>query len=362
MKRSNLLALALACLLSVLTPHHARAGSGIQYTVTGLGVLGGTSSFGSGINNQGQVVGSFASSDGYDHAFLYSGGTMQDLGTFGGLNGSAYAINDNGQITGNPFTNGSTGMQPILRSSSGAVQNLGTLGGTQGQATGINNSGQVVGWSYTSSGHNTAFLYSGSGPLQDLDSQVGLNSCANAINSNGQIAGWGHPNGGAWHPVEFNGHGGMTDLGTLGGTNGVAISINDNGQVVGWASSSTTHYRAFLFTGSGPLHDLGTLPGTDSAVAENINNLEQIVGNSYNSSGGISLAFLDDAGGPMQDLNNLIAPGSGWTLTTANGINQWGQICGTGVDPSGVTEAFLLTSVPEPAGGVILLARRKRSV
>jgi len=50
----------------------------------------------------------------------------------------------------------------------------------------------------------------------------------------------------------------------------------------------------------------------------------------------------------MQDLNNLIDPNLGWTLTNAVGINDNGQICGYG-QYGGQQEAFLLTPVPEPS-------------
>ena len=53
----------------------------------------------------------------------------------------------------------------------------------------------------------------------------------------------------------------------------------------------------------------------------------------------------------MEDLNNLIPSNSGWTLTYASGINDSGQICGTGTNPSGQIHAFILTpaSIPEPS-------------
>ncbi len=65
-------------------------------------------------------------------------------------------------------------------------------------------------------------------------------------------------------------------------------------------------------------------------------------------------------------MNNLIDPSSGWTLQIAYGINESGQIAGSGLDPSGQLRAFLLNPIPEPAslalvalGGAALLLKRK---
>ena len=50
------------------------------------------------------------------------------------------------------------------------------------------------------------------------------------------------------------------------------------------------------------------------------------------------------------DLNNLLPPKSGWTLTSANGISEAGQIVGYGFDSSGRYSAYELTpEVPEPS-------------
>jgi len=69
----------------------------------------------------------------------------------------------------------------------------------------------------------------------------------------------------------------------------------------------------------------------------------------------------------MTDLNDLIAPGSGWVLIQAQAINDNGWITGYG-QIDGEAHAFLLT--PEPAtlsllalGGLaVLMRRRKRTV
>jgi probable HAF family extracellular repeat protein len=47
----------------------------------------------------------------------------------------------------------------------------------------------------------------------------------------------------------------------------------------------------------------------------------------------------------MSDLNTLIPGGSGWVLRIATGINDNGQITGTGT-VGDQTHAFLLTPIP----------------
>jgi hypothetical protein len=52
----------------------------------------------------------------------------------------------------------------------------------------------------------------------------------------------------------------------------------------------------------------------------------------------------------MQDLNSLLPPNSGWTISAAFSINDSGQIVGDGVNPEGESAIFLLSPVlPEPS-------------
>jgi probable HAF family extracellular repeat protein len=72
-----------------------------------------------------------------------------------------------------------------------------------------------------------------------------------------------------------------------------------------------------------------------------VNASGQIVGWSRSADGSTSRAVLWQ-GGAIVDLNTLLPPGSGWTLTRAAAINDRGQIVGTGIH-DGHVRAFLLT-------------------
>ena len=143
----------------------------------------------------------------------------------------------------------------------------------------------------------------------------------------------------------------LTILGNLpGGTSSGGSAVNNSGQVAGAADTAGGVSHAFLSgPGGGPLQDLGTLPGGDFSLGRAINDSGQVVGTA-GIAGGAGHAFLY-SGGQMLDLNSLIAPGSGFTLTGVSGISDTGYITGSGTAPDGHTHAFLLTPlalVPEP--------------
>ena len=142
-------------LLSLLVSGAACLPAAILYNVTDLGTLdlstiGGSSTYGTAINNAGQITG-FSGS----HAFLYSNGVMTDLATL--LYGSVsvgYGINNAGQITGSYANH-------TFLYSNGVMTDLGILGGTYSSVGyGINNAGQITGSYSNGNGDQHAFLYS----------------------------------------------------------------------------------------------------------------------------------------------------------------------------------------------------------
>ena len=336
----------ICCIASIIPSMAATVNAAVRYTVRDLGSPG-FSFDARGINDSGQIVGSFllTHDDPYGRAFLYSGGVIQDLGTLGGMHSSANGINAMGQITGYaecddgagafvyssgvmqslgiPASNGSSindsgqiagsayfgGAQHAFLYSNGVIQDLGTLGGLYSEGRGINASGQVTGGSVTAGNHAIhAFLYS-QGMMQDLGSLGDHTSYSRGtdINSSGQVTGYSElTRDGAEHAFLYS-NGVMRDLGTLGGMSSEGLGINDTGQIVGWAGTNTSSSHAFLYRD-----------------------------------------------GVMQDLHDLIDPASGWTLEVASAISNNGLITGVGQSPSGRQRLFLLTPIPEPSGFLTL--------
>ena len=400
-KKFGLVLVSLTAIVLWGATHKASAQS---YTITDLGTLGGTNSFAYGINNFGQVVGFAYNGQNYKlqtcfkcssgefcgpgrngcyqnslsefRAFLWTpairngiNGNLIDLGTFSGPNSQAYRNNASGQIIGSANTNHkltevysdgccdykaeayeSKSFLWTPRGSNGVSGSMSDLGDFY--AAGINAAGDLVGGRYL--WHN--------GTVTDLGTLVaGGGTHASDINDLEQVVGWSLTDGsGTWHPFLWR-NGVMTDLGTADDDTYnplfYNISINTNGQVVGTSGAGPffTSPHNFLFTldSTGTVisrERLGDLPGGTSWPAA-INNKGQVVGTAYtNNQSGTVLPigpFLWDSAHGMRNLNTL-APGSGWTLLYGKGINDVGQIVGSGVNPSGQTHAFLLTPIPTP--------------
>lgn len=147
-------------------------------------------------------------------------------------------------------------------------------------------------------------------------------------------------------------NGSMTSLGDLQAfSSSSATAINDSGIAVGHSTSTDGNDQRPVMFVDGAVVDLGELPGDQYNNANAINSIGDVVGTAApGNDSSLIHAFVWRAG-EMADLNSLIPEGSGWTLATATGINDAGQIVGTGTDPSGQRRAFLLTPVIQSAGG-----------
>lgn len=313
------------------------------------------------VNDSGCVVG-YYSPAGTPRACLWEpDGTLVDLGTLGGL---AYArgISDSGVVVGDSMVG------PHYHAflwDGGALEDLGLLpSGTASGADDVNDSGVVAGWA-TDADDNVHACTWEDGVVTDLGTLGGDSSRARAINGQGQVVGYSLLSATTRNHACLWYEGGVTDLGDLsGGTRrSYAYDVNDSGQVVGYANLASSwdpppYDRAFLWE-DGVMTHLGALTADGSSSAEGINNLGQVVGMSEGA-----LFFWEE--GIMYDLSGFIP--AGWTLTGVSAINDAGQIVGKAMDLEGITHAFLMTPVPEPAavalgvvGAIVALRRRRRA-
>jgi probable HAF family extracellular repeat protein len=332
-------ALAALLITAALSAGAPLARAEIRYEIKDLGTLGGMNSDAQSLNDQGQIVGlsQINASTSY-HGFVADGAGMHDLGTFGGAQSEARAINRNGDVVGwAQLVNGDRHAF-VLRN--GTMIDLGSLAGSPVDANSLNDNGVVVG-SYESGSYERAFVWN-SGVMQDLGTLGGTDSRAYAINNHGDVVGFARPNDNSQIHACLWRNGATIDLGTLGGWASHAVDINENGKVVGWSMEDPNYIGHAFEWADGVMYDLGSLGGISSG-AFSINAAGVVVGVSTD------LSELQHAviwqGGVIAMLDSMIAPGSGWSLTTAAAINESGQIAGYG-NLGGGTHAFLLTPLP----------------
>ena len=131
----------------------------------------------------------------------------------------------------------------------------------------------------------------------------------------------------------------ITELGTLGGTTSTALDINNLGQVVGdsfTAANPHNGQHATLWYGN-TITDLGTWGGNYS-TASAINNRGQVVGWGASSDNSRNVGTLWD-GDVMTDLGGITLE---YPSSRAEGINDAGWVVGRAREPSGnVDHAFV---------------------
>jgi probable HAF family extracellular repeat protein len=338
----------LLCLLLVLWGYHRALAQG-GYTITDLGLGNQWYSEAHGMNNGGWAVGEYQPAGAlYQHGFLYNGQTTAGLAVSPDIYGIAWSINDSNIVVGEYLSHpGQSFIIEAFQYSNGVVTGLGFLSSSSySSAHAINRMGQIVGESSTNSTGSVihAVLWD-SGTKVDLGVLSGNYSSANSINNSGIIVGESSVEG-TTNTHAFIYTNSIVPLGTLGGDYSSAKSINDAGVVVGEStevSGGVTNLQAFIYQNGSmtSLRAQAAALGADSSSATAINNLGQIVG--YLSFGQLNQAFLFD-GTNMVNLIQYILPLSGFTnLSSADGINDKGQIIGSGTLTNGDYHGFLLT-------------------
>ena len=367
----------------------------VQYQVSNLASLGGTSSGGNSINDQSWVAGYSRLLNRNRHATLWRNSLLTDLGTLGGPNSSVTwnVKNTVGIIVGisqtlTPEPLGESWSSAAFYSTPNNVGyiNLGFVweqgqmrglpnfpGGNNGFATGANNLGQVVGWAENGVHDPTCcctqvlqfrpamWTLGPPDQIHDLPLFPGDTSgAATAINDNGQIVGISgicdqavgrHT---AKHAVLWE-NGKVTNLGTFPAAWwNTPTAINQHGDIVGFAGDPAfvegDVLHAFMWTredGLRPLKPLkGRTPQHVDSEAYGINEARQVVGVSCDAQQTDCRAVIWDNSAYPTDLNDLKG-GYSAVLALAKDINNKGEITGRAIDPNtGVLTAYLAVPVP----------------
>jgi probable HAF family extracellular repeat protein len=364
-----------AVMLAAIPGHtqgHAKQSS--KYYVFNLGApLGGVPEP-VGVNDLGWVSGGAnLASNTQVHAELWVGAAV-DLGTLGGPNSNiAWPNHSNrGEVVGISETAEKDPLNEAWSCSAfffgpdgyvcrgftwqnGQMTKLPTLGGINGYAAGVNNAGQVVGWSETSFHDPTCVT--GTEVLQFLATlwAPGTNqptalsplstdpdSAATAINDRGQVVGISGlcsvAVGGASAEHALLWEGGVPhDLGNIGGKAwNTPVAINNRGVIVGFANTSGDEHAAlaptaFIWTRANGMQPIAPYGTDTNNIAFDLNESNQVVGQSANSSTGAARAFLWQSG-VSSDLNTLVVGPTTLNMVLAQGINDAGEITGTAVD------------------------------
>jgi probable HAF family extracellular repeat protein len=277
-----------------------KKGNTATVAVTVTGTIDVPSTLGSqtqafGVNNSGQIVGRYVDSGGTSHGFLLSGGsfTTIDVPGAGAFGTTANGINNSGQIVGFYNVGSNIGSSGYFYGFSLSGDNFTT--GIQYSNTyhtylwGINDGGAIVGFCSTNQsfaaacptflGIGPGFILSGIGGTFTLVNASSLGACreasvgsdAEGINNAGEVVGGWEDCGGGEHGYVLAG-GTYTDIDVPGNSGStLAHGINNLGQIVGW-----TRNIGFLLSGGS--YTTFNIPGATTTSAQGINDSGEIVG------------------------------------------------------------------------------------
>lgn len=300
------------------------------YDVTDLGTLGGVGGAVKGMNDHGDVVGSWGNSVKNARPFILRNGKVQLIGTGKGYSTTASDVNNVGEVAGT--LHNSDWESRAFSWRNGKLTFLPSLGGKESYAIAINERGQIVGSAETrfkrpyGEYKQCAVLWE-KGQVRNLNVPPERSSSATGINNVGEIVGYKKHGSFLWRK------GSVIDVGGVG-VSAAAWDINDKGTII----MSTMGLVQLWRDGHGK--EIQMPQGTVSSFPSAINNAGQGVGLAQVKRRWIAFLCQNNQ---LYDLNALV-PGSGWILSDADDINERGQIVGMG-QFKGQRHGFLLTPI-----------------
>ena len=241
--------------------------------------------------------------------------TITDLGSLGGGVAHGLAINASGQVTGDSVLSTLVqvpcppqrygGPQKCFKHpdhafvwSNGTMTDLGSLGGLYSQGAAINGSGEVVGYSAgKDTGTGGEFLWNGRN-MKPLSAPAE----AYGINDSGQIAGQ------CRNSMFLQGY---------------ACVVSSNGAITALPESNPAIECLYI----------NTIIPANIPAAVAINNNGQVLGNCFNSAGGLAVLWTNDT--------PAVLPTLGGVASSGTAISSNGQVVGTSQTSTGAEDGFL---------------------
>jgi probable HAF family extracellular repeat protein len=225
---------------------------------------------------------------------------------------------------------------------------LDSPGGGSSRAMAINNDGAVAGYVTAENGLPVAVLWTNDEP-RELGSLGGGSSQALDVNGEDQVVGYSSVNDRSGIVPFIFENGEMRELSLPDGLQGYASEINDSGLILGTALEVGDDVK--LVAVAWENETVRLLPGLEpdaDTIATAVNEAGQIVGSAATDDGGHEglVAVLWD-GDEVIDLNTQIPAGAGFTLISATGINEAGQILADATASDGSRHGVLLTPSDE---------------
>jgi probable HAF family extracellular repeat protein len=286
------------------------------------------------INNKGWVIGSARGPGGAQACYLYADGTTTLVPDT--ADAFCEGLNDLSDVVGHTFT-----QAHVWPHGGGARQPL--PGMRHGLA--INNLGQVAGSGYFGRADLHAAFFS-DGVATDLGTFGGPSSMALAINDSGWVAGRADISTGGDRGFRWKPGGTLKQLKHIAGWDSSARDVNERGHVLASTLDKELRLIAYIDRGHGGEIDiLPSIEGLDMS-ARAMNNRDEVISNIRNWEG-ISSPALTRKGKTRWLLGLLNDSRFGWSLGTALGINDAGQIAGSG-RLDGESRAYIASPVTAP--------------
>ena len=358
----------------------AQTGTPPSFTITDLGAINSSDASAATAISPTGLVAMYSSAGGFSlvtggsaHAVLYDSGNLKDLGSLGGQANLPLAVNDAATVTGVSGVFGFTIATSPFLFQNGALQTLAGTSTSNVFPFGINNAGQIAATSgfrlkiadFPDLSAAQAVIITNGIAVTLPSPQGAASSIALEISPKGRVAGASMNSiTGAVLPTIWTSGAPATFPRPQGFPSGLVASVNDAGRGVGALlnytlpnipDTATAHAVIFENGQSTDIHS--TLPtASNSSVATGVNNSGWVIGISGPSLLAVAVQLISYlpadsayrpflfANGRSYDLNSLAVNGAAWSLCFAAGINDAGQIVGTGF-LNGQQRAFLMTPI-----------------